>query len=355
MKSFLIKSAAVAGLTAIAVGMSTPALAKDKPVLLKMPIYYGSHLPGLGSTAKYVADRASLLSGGDVKIKLYEPKKLIGSKEILDAVSTGKVQAGFDTPGNWGGKMPAARLFSAVPFGPEAPEYLAWLMYGNGGKLHQELYDNSGYNVKTLTCGIIAPETSGWFKKEIKSPEDLKGLKMRFFGLGAEVMEKLGVSTVGLPGGEIFPALEKGAIDATEFSMPAIDKRIGVSKIAKYNYYPGWHQQATVFELIVNKDTWNGMSERQQAIVTELCRAATLDSLALGEAIQPPVMAENEANGVKNLYWSEDMLDTFKAKWDEVVVEQKAADPAFAKIWADLEAFRNSYALWEKNAFLPRK
>ncbi len=137
--------------------------------------------------------------------------------------------------------------------------------------------------------------------------------------------------------------------------MPAIDKRIGVSKIAKYNYYPGWHQQATVFELIVNKDTWNGMSERQQAIVTELCRAATLDSLALGEAIQPPVMAENEANGVKNLYWSEDMLDTFKAKWDEVVVEQKAADPAFAKIWADLEAFRNSYALWEKNAFLPRK
>jgi TRAP-type mannitol/chloroaromatic compound transport system substrate-binding protein len=341
---------------AATVQLSTSAnAADDKPILLKMPIYYGSHLPGLGSPAKYLAENASLLSGGSVKIKLYEPKKLVSSGEILDAVSTGKVQAGYATPGNWGGKMPAARLFSAVPFGPEAPEYLAWFMYGNGAKLHQELYDKSGYNVKTQVCGVIAPETSGWFKKEIKSAEDLKGLKMRFFGLGAEVMEKLGVSTVGLPGGEIFPALEKGAIDATEFSMPAIDKRIGVSKIAKFNYYPGWHQQATVFELIINKDTWAGMSGTQQAVITHLCRAATLDSLALGEAIQAPVMRENIANGVKNLYWSDEMLDTFESKWNEVVKEQKANDADFAKIWADLSAFREDYALWEKNAFLPRK
>ncbi|MGH1484829.1 MAG: TRAP transporter substrate-binding protein [Cellvibrionaceae bacterium] len=339
-------------LTAVTVSKTHAA---DKPVLLKMPIYYGSHLPGLGSVAKYVADNAGVLSGGTVKIKLYEPKKLVGSAEILDAVSSGKVQAGYATPGNWGGKMPAARLFSAVPFGPEAPEYLAWFMYGNGAKLHQELYDKSGYNVKTQVCGVIAPETSGWFKKEIKTVADLKGLKMRFFGLGAEVMEKLGVSTVGLPGGEIFPALEKGAIDATEFSMPAIDKRIGVSKIAKYNYYPGWHQQATVFELMVNKDTWKKMSKTQQAVITQLCRAATLDALALGEAIQAPVMRENAANGVKNMYWSDEMLSTFKTTWEEVVEEQKAKDADFAKIWADLSAFRADYALWEKNAFLPRQ
>ncbi len=336
--------------------LSAPAIAaKDKPVLLKMPIYYGSNLPGLGSTAKYLSENVNVLSNGSVRIKLYEPKKLVAPGEILDAVSTGKIQAGYATPGNWGGKMPAARLFSSVPFGPEAPEYLAWFMYGNGSKLHQELYDKSGYNVKTQVCGIIAPETSGWFKKEIKTADDLKGLKMRFFGLGAEVMEKLGVSTVGLPGGEIFPALEKNAIDATEFSMPAIDKRIGVSKIAKYNYYPGWHQQATVFELLVNKATWNGMSDSQQAVITQLCRAATLDALALGEAIQAPVIRENLKNGVKNLYWSDDMLNLFKTKWDEVVEEQKAKDADFAKIWADLSAFREDYGLWEKNAFLPRK
>lgn len=344
----------MAGTVIWAMNSATSAIAADKPVLLKMPIYYGSHLPGLGSPAKYMADNVGVLSGGSVNIKLYEPNKLIGSQEILDAVSSGKVQAGYATPGNWGGKMPAARLFSAVPFGPEAPEYMAWFMYGNGSKLHQELYDNSGYNVKTQICGIIAPETSGWFKTEINSAEDLKGLKMRFFGLGAEVMEKLGVSTVGLPGGEIFPALEKGAIDATEFSMPAIDKRIGVSKIAKYNYYPGWHQQATAMELMINKDVWNEMSDTQQAVITHLCRAATLDSLANGEAIQAPVMRENIENGVQNKYWSEEMLATFESKWEEVVAEQRSADPAFAKIWEDLSAFREDYALWEKNAFLPR-
>jgi len=345
----------VSAALAVSVLASAPAYSKDKPVLLKMPIYYGSHLPGLGTPAKYVADNAQLLSGGTVKVKLYEPKKLIAPGEILDAVSSGKVQAGYATPGNWGGKMPAARLFSAVPFGPEAPEYMAWFMYGNGAKLHQELYDGAGYNVKTQICGVIAPETSGWFKNEINSPEDLKGLKMRFFGLGAEVMEKLGVSTVGLPGGEIFPALEKGAIDATEFSMPAIDKRIGLSKIMKFNYYPGWHQQATAMELIINKDVWSGMSDSQQAVITQLCRAATLDSLANGEAIQAPVMRENIENGVSNLYWSDEMLSTFEAKWDEVVEEQKAGDENFAKIWADLSAFRADYSLWEKNAFLPRK
>lgn len=353
MKS--IKSSALAAcIFAATTQFSTSVAAADKPVLLKMPIYYGSHLPGLGSPAKYITDNAAVLSGGSVKVKLYEPKKLISPGEILDAVSTGKVQAGYSTPGNWGGKMPAARLFSAVPFGPEAPEYLAWFMYGNGAKLHQELYDKSGYNVKTQVCGVIAPETSGWFKKEIKSAADLKGLKMRFFGLGAEVMEKLGVSTVGLPGGEIFPALEKGAIDATEFSMPAIDKRIGVSKVAKYNYYPGWHQQATIFELMINKDVWKKMSGTQQAVITQLCRAATLDSLALGEAIQAPVMRENVKSGVKNLYWSQEMLNTFESKWKEVVDEQKSKDADFAKIWKDLSAFRADYAIWEKNAFLPR-
>ena len=349
------KLTAASVITACTLLSASVATAADKPVLLKMPIYYGSHLPGLGSPAKYVADNALVLSGGTVKIKLYEPKKLIGPNEILDAVSTGKVQAGYATPGNWGGKMPAARLFSAVPFGPEAPEYMAWFMHGNGAKLHQALYDKAGYNVKTQVCGIIAPETSGWFKNEIKSADDLKGLKMRFFGLGAEVMEKLGVSTVGLPGGEIFPALEKGAIDATEFSMPAIDKRIGLSKIMKFNYYPGWHQQATAMELMINKDVWKGMSETQQAVITQLCRAATLDSLALGEAIQAPVMRENIKNGVKNMYWSDEMLATFKAKWDEVVIDQNAKDADFANIWADLSAFRADYALWSSNAFLPRK
>ncbi|WP_440875751.1 TRAP transporter substrate-binding protein [Thalassotalea sp. PLHSN55] len=341
-------------MTALAVGSFSAASAEEKRILLKTPIYYNSVLPSLGSTIKYVSDNIATLSGRSLKMKIYEPNKLVNPKEILDAVSSGKVQAGYATAGNWGGKIPAARLFSSIPFGPEAPEYLAWFYHGNGNKLHQELYDNNNLNVKVQVCGVLAPETSGWFKNEITKPEDLKGLKMRFFGLGALVMEKLGVSTVGLPGGEIFPAIEKGVIDATEFSMPVVDQRIGLKKLLKYNYFPGWHQQATIMELIINKDTWNKMSARQQSVIEHLCKSATLEAIALGEAIQAPVMEENVKQGVINKYWSESMLSTFKSTWDDVVVEESAKDPEFKRIYGDLAEFRKRYDLWESNAFLPR-
>jgi len=326
-----------------------------KKVLLKVPIAFATKLPGLGETIKWLGDRTAILSGGTVKMKVYEPNKLIAPFEILDAVSAGKVNAGYTTAGYWFGKMKAAALFSAVPFGPEAPEYLAWLWYGNGAKLYQQMYDDGGYNVKVHVCGIISPETSGWFKEPINDVSQLKGMKMRFFGLGGQVMQRLGVTTSLLPGGEIFPALEKGAIDATEFSMPAIDKLLGFHKLVKYNYFPGWHQQATVFELLINKDTWNGMDKQQQMVVEMGCRAATAHALAYTDGMQFEQMKENvEKNGVKQMYWSDEMLATFEKAWMEVVEENRAADPGFKKVWDDLATFREGYDLWESHAFLPR-
>ncbi len=331
---------------------ATPAMAKK--VLLKVPVCFPTALPGLGTTAPWLAERMESLSDGQLKMVVYEPNKLIAPFEILDAVSTGKVNAGYSTAGYWQGKIPAASLFSAVPFGPEAGEYLAWLYYGDGLKLYQEMYDKAGYHVHVLPFGIIAPETSGWFTKPINSVADLKGLRMRFFGLGGEVMQKLGVSTSLLPGGEIFPALEKGAIDASEFSMPAIDERLGLYKIAKYNYYPGWHQQATVFELLINKDVWNSLTDHQKMVLEVGTRAATLDAFALTEAIQAPVIKENVTKrGVKNMYWSDEMLSTFQKAWDEVVAEQ-VKDPGFKKVWDNLEAFRKDYKYWSEWGFLPR-
>jgi len=337
-------------------GFSTsPAFAKEKKVLLKVPICFSTSLPGMGSTIKWMAERIPAASNGSIKIKVYEPGKLVAPFEILDAVSKGKTNAGYSVSGYWAGKIPASPIFTAIPFGPEAGEYLAWMYYGNGMKLYQEMYDQSGYNVKVFICGIIAPETSGWFKEPIKSAKDLKGLRMRFFGLGGQVMQKLGASVSLLPGGEIFPALEKKAIDATEFSMPVIDKRLGFYKIAKYNYFPGWHQQATIFELLINKNVYNKMSDHQKAVLDMMCKAATLDAFVYTEAIQAKAMKENvENNGVTNMYWSQQMLDTYKKAWLEVVAEQSAKDPVFKKIWDDLSAFRAEYKLWQSYGFLPR-
>jgi len=342
-------------LTATFAATSLPAAAADK-ILLKTPIAFGSHLPALGTPIAWVADQLKLVSDGAIKMKIYEPGKLVSPPEILDAVSSGKVNSGYATAGYWQGKMPAAALFSAVPFGPEAGEYMAWLYYGNGMKLYQKMYDNAGYNVHVIPCAIISPETSGWFKKPIDKPEDLQGLNMRFFGLGAKVMEKLGVSTSLLPGSEIFPALEKGAIDATEFSTPSVDTRVGFHKIVKYNYFPGWHQQSTIFELLINKDVWNKMSKGQQAAMDQVCKASMADSFAEGEAKQFSAMKENvEKRGVKIMQWNDTMLDAFQGAWDEVVTEQSAADSMFKKIWDDMSAFREDYKLWGQNAFLPRK
>ncbi len=353
MKKFTKTLISTAVITAAAATASVSAIAADK-VLLKTPIAFGSHLPALGTPIVWVSEQLNLVSDGAIKMKIYEPGKLVGPPEILDAVSSGKVNSGYATAGYWQGKMPAASLFSAVPFGPEAGEYMAWLYYGNGLKLYQEMYDTNGYNVKVIPCAIISPETSGWFKKPIEKPEDLKGLNMRFFGLGASVMEKLGVSTSQLPGGEIFGALEKGAIDASEFSQPAIDQRLGFHKIVKYNYFPGWHQQATIFELLVNKDTWGKMSAGQQATVENTCKASMTNAIAEGEAMQFPVMAEAKANGVEIRYWNDTMLKTFEEKWNEVAAEKSAEDPFFKKVWDDMSTFRKGYDLWESNAFLPR-
>ncbi len=336
--------------------MALPAVTQaGEKVLLKTPIAFGSHLPALGTPIKWVAEQLLLMSDKKIRMKIYEPGKLVAAKEILDAVSSGKVNSGYATAGYWQGKMPAAALFSAVPFGPEAGEYMAWLYYGNGMSLYQEMYDAAGYNVKVLPCAIISPETSGWFNKEINTPEDLKGLNMRFFGLGASVMEKLGVSTSQLPGGEIFGALEKGAIDASEFSQPAIDQRLGFHKIMKYNYFPGWHQQATVFELLINTKTWAELSRSQQAMIETTCKASMTNAIAEGESMQFAVMAKAQEQGVELRYWNDTMLQAFAEKWDEVVVEKTSSDPFFNKVWTDLSTFRKGYDLWEENAFLPRK
>ena len=163
------------------------------------------------------------------------------------------------------------------------------------------------------------------------------------------------MSTSLLPSKEIFPALEKGAIDATEFSMPAIDKLLGFHKILKYNYFPGWHQPATMFDLIVNKDTWNKMDKQQQAVLEMGCKAAMLDGLALGEAIQFPEIKANRERGVETRYWSDEMLALYQKTWNEVAEEQAAKDAFFKKVWDDLSAFRADYDLWESHAFLPRK
>ena len=157
-----------------------------------------------------------------------------------------------------------------------------------------------------------------------------------------------------LPGAEVFPALEKKVIDATEYSLPVIDEKLGFHKLVKYNYFPGWHQQSTTFELLINMAVWNALSPAQRAIIELACRSQIVQAIADGEAGQAAVMQRNaEENGVHQVNWSPDLLSAFEQKWLEVVAEQVAADPFFRKVWEDYSAFRKEYAIWGSRAYLP--
>ncbi|MEM6465676.1 MAG: TRAP transporter substrate-binding protein [Pseudomonadota bacterium] len=321
---------------------------------LEMTSAFGKNLPILGTAALGFVDKINGISES-VEFEHFDPGELVPTLEALDAVSSGSVDAAYTTAGYWQGKMTAASLFAAVPFGPEAGEFLAWMLYDDGKELFQELYDRNGYDVHVTPCGVIAPETSGWFKNEITSMADLEGLNMRFFGLGAEVMQRLGVSTSLLAAGDIFPALERGAIDATEFSMPRIDARLGFYNIAKFNYFPGWHQPSTMFELLINKDVWEGLDERSQKQIEVACMANITDNLAEGEATNFTAMVDNTENqGVTIKQWPPEMLATFESTWNEVAAELAAEDEFFKTVWDDLQEFRAGYKVWGNSIYLPR-
>ena len=340
--------------TATAVAALSVASAASAQEVIEMTSSFGKNLPILGTAGVDFVEKINSISEG-VEFEHFDPGELVPTLEALDAVSNGSVDASYATSGYWQGKITAASLFAAVPFGPEAGEFLAWMLYDDGHALFQRMYDEAGYNVHVLPCGITAPETSGWFKNEINSISDLEGLNMRFFGLGAEVMQRLGVSTSLLAAGDIFPALERGAIDATEFSMPLIDARLGFHNIAKYNYFPGWHQPATLFELLVNKDVWDGLDERSQKQIEVACLANITTNYAEGEAKNYAAMIDNaENNGVNIKVWDAEILATFEATWNEVAAELAAEDAYFAEVWADLQEFRAGYKTWGDTIYLPR-
>jgi TRAP-type mannitol/chloroaromatic compound transport system substrate-binding protein len=348
----------IAGSLALrAPGAATKAAgAGDVPALdtvkWRLPVAFATNLPALGDGIVYAADVAKLSSGGRTNLEVFEPGKLVPAFSITDGVKDKKIEAGYTWLGYDQGKIPASPLLSAVPFGMEPWEFTAWWYEGGGDKLADELYGAHG--IKPLLCGIMGPEAAGWFRNEIKAPGDVKGLKIRFAGLGGRVMQKLGASVTVLPAGEIFPALERGVIDATEFSMPAIDERLGFYKIIKYNYFPGWHQPFTALHLIVNKEIWDKLSPASRANLEVVCTAATLRTLSRGEAAQGKALANFKEHGVNLRSLPEPVLRDIQKASDEVLAEEAAKDPLFRKIFDSQKAFSTAYKPWKSLGYLPR-
>ncbi len=356
MKGIKALAVSTALMLAACAGEQAAGPAGDEPVRepsvkWKLSSAYPSTLPQIGTLGLRLAEQLEVVSAGDFEIEFYQPNALVPALDAFEAISVGALEAAWSTPGYWAGKVSALQVFSAVPFGMRGDEYMAWYYFGGGQEIFEEIYHR--YNIHAVMCGMIAPEASGWFKNEIKTPADLEGLKIRFFGLGGKVLEKLGASTQLLSSGDIFPALELGTIDGTEFSMPAIDVNLGFYQAAKYYYFPGWHQQSTFFDLMINKDEWDALNDTQKAQIEAVCGDNMRYSIAEGEAIQAEALTFLKEKGVKIQKWSPEVLEALRNAWEEVIVEESAKSEDFKRAHESFAAFREKNAIWRDLGYLP--
>lgn len=316
----------------------------------RFPVAFNTNLPAIGSTILYLAKVLKEESDGAIVLEVHEPGNIVPAFAITQAVQEQKVPAGYTWLGYDQGHLPASPLISAVPFGMDPMEFMAWWYNAGGQQLAEEIYHKRG--LQPILCGLISPETAGWFRYPIHSLDDLKGLKIRFAGLGGRVLQRLGASVTILPGGEIFPALEKGAIDATEYSLPAVDNQLGFDRLAKYNYFPGWHQPATAFHMVINLKVWKNLALKDQKIMETACTSGVTRSLAEAEAIQGAALEDLARKGVKPSVLSDELISILHQTSLEVLAEEAAKDNEFAKIYQHQKIFRAQYKQWKKLAYL---
>ena len=331
--------------------LATPALATEK-IRWQVPLAFPSHLVGLTTPIKHLAESLKTISGGDIQLRYYEPGELVPPFEIMNAVSTGKYPAGYTWIGYDQGSIPALPLYAGAPFNMEPPAYLAWYYQGDGKKLLEEIY--AEHNIHPMLCSIIGPEGAGWFAKPIEKLEDFDGLRIRFAGIGGKVLEKLGASVTMIPGGEIYQALERKTIDATEFSQPAIDKMLGLDQIIKNYIMPGWHQTLTTSHLLVNQGVWDKLEPQSRALIEMGCESATLRGFAESEWAQPTALADYQKEGVQARVLPEPVLRELQRVTNEVLDEIAGQDAMFKRVLTSQREFMAHHATWHGMGYLPR-
>ncbi|MHB0777250.1 TRAP transporter substrate-binding protein [Halomonas sp. WWR20] len=316
----------------LAAALSVPALAEGPKQLNVASTFSTQNF--LGQGAVHLSKELEAATGGEVSLRVHEPGDLVPPFEVFNAVSSGAIEAGWAWPGYWAGTVPITNLYGGLPFGPSPEAFMSWIWAGEGTELLQKAYDP--YGVKVLPCFISPQETGGWYNKEINTPEDFQGLSMRISGLGAKVLNKLGASTQLVPGNEIYLALERGRVDAIEFSAPIVDSAMGFEEIAQYYYFPGWHQGANWNNLLINKDVWDQYSDKRKAQFETACRANVQWALSVGPPEQTRVIRQFKEKGVQVKRFPDEVINALQNAWVEVRQEEMKNAPAFAEAYKSL-------------------
>jgi TRAP-type mannitol/chloroaromatic compound transport system substrate-binding protein len=321
-----------------------PAVLAGRKFQWKMVTTWPPHFPVLGEGADLFAKWIAEMSGGQLQIKVYGGGELVPALQAFDAVSVGTAEMSHGTAYYWAGKTPACQFFSSVPFGMNAQQMNAWIHSG-GLQLWEEIYQP--FNVIPMSCGNTGVQMGGWFNKEINSTSDLKGLKMRIPGLGGKVIAKAGGSAILSAGAEIYTNLERGVIDATEWIGPYHDYLMGFHNIAKYYYYPGWHEPGTVLELIVNKTAFEELPKNLQQIIRVAAFRSNdwmLSEFEWQNSVYLQKLVEEENTDIRK--FPNDVLASLKRYSDEVIEELIEANPQSKKVFESYNRFRKRLSNW---------
>jgi TRAP-type mannitol/chloroaromatic compound transport system substrate-binding protein len=328
-------------------GAPGSATARGETLRWKLATTWPPNFPGLGTGANFLAQTIERCSGGRIEVKVYGAGELVPAFEVFDAVARGTCELGHSGAYYWKGKTESASLFSALPFGMTANEVNAWLWFGGGMELWREAY--APFGIVPMPCGNSGCQMGGWFREPINGIADLRGLKMRMPGIGGEVLARAGATPVTLPGAEIFTAMQTGNIDATEWVGPYNDLAFGLHKVAKYYYYPGWHEPGSILECLINRAAFEALPDDLKAVVETACRAVNDSMLAEFNARNHESLATLvREHGVELRRFPDDVLRLLRELSVTVADEKAAADPSFARILASYRTFAAGVAQWTR-------
>jgi TRAP-type mannitol/chloroaromatic compound transport system substrate-binding protein len=337
----LIKNAGIAGVLATGIA---PAVHAQAAIRWRITSSFPKSLDTLFGVCDTFAKKVSDMSGGKFQISTHAAGELMPAFGVLDGVSNGTVEMANTAPYYFFGKDPTYALDCAIPFGLNSRQMTAWMYEGNGLKLTREFYAKVG--IVNFPMGNTGAQMGGWYRKEIKSVADLKGLKFRVGGFGGKVAERIGVVPQNIPGGEIYQALEKGTIDAAEWVGPYDDLKLGFNKVAPHYYYPGWWEGGPQLSLYVNQKAYDGLSNEYKAIIESASAYAHLDMQAKYDGKNAQALRSLVASGTKLHRFPKDVLDASFKSAMEVYAELNASNPAWKKIYEDYSAFRRDANLW---------
>lgn len=345
-RSFIQKGA---GVVAAAGALAAPAIVSAQQNLRwRLTSSFPKSLDTIYGAAETFSKTVREMTSGRFQISVHAAGELVPPFQLVDAVQNATVECGHTAPYYFFGKDETFALGCAVPFGPNSRQMTAWMNEGNGLKLMRDFYRQ--YNIINIPMGNTGAQMGGWYRKEVKSVADIKGLKFRVGGFAGRVVERLGGVPQNIPAGDIYPSLEKGTIDAAEWVGPYDDEKLGFNKVAPYYYYPGWWEGGPQMDLYINIKAWESLTPEYKAIVEAAAAVAHIDMQAKYDARNPIALKRLVASGTKVVRFPKDVMEAAFRESQKLYSELSAKNPNWAKVYGDWVRFRNDQVMWSRFA-----